>query len=66
MEVIQNQILMIISNARQNKGMEEVIEVLTSLFECLNNENNTTISDIMDLWVEINYSISDSKDDIST
>lgn len=66
MNAIQNQILRIISCTYQNKDTEEVVQVITSLFECLKNENNDLISDIKDLRREVNDLISDLKDDIST
>ena len=46
--------------------MEEIIQVITSLFQCVKNENNDMISEIKDLWEETNDLISDFKDDIST
>ena len=66
MNAIQNQILRIISCTYQNKDTEEVVQVITSLFECLKNENNDLISNIKDLREEVNDLISDLKDDIST
>ena len=48
MDVIQNQILRIISNTHRSKDMEEVVKVLTSLFGCPKKENNDTISDIQE------------------
>ena len=59
MEAIQNQILRIISITHQSMNTEEVVEVPTSLFECLNKENNYIISDTQDLREEINDLISD-------
>ena len=64
MEAIQNRILKIISCTHQSKDTEEVVQVLTSLFECLKKENNDIISDIKDLREEANDLISDLKDDI--
>ena len=46
MEAIQNQILRIISGTHQSKDMDEVVQVLTSLFKCLTKENYYIISDI--------------------
>ena len=66
MNAIQNQILRIISCTYQNNETEEVVQVITSLFECLKNENNDLISNIKDLREEVNDLISDLKDDIST
>ena len=66
MEAIQNQILKIISCTHQSKDTEEVLQVLTSLFECLNKENNDMISDIKYLREETNDLISDLMADIST
>jgi len=63
-EVIQSQILRIISCIHQGKDTEEVVQVLTSLFECLKKENNDIISDIKDLGEEANDLISDLKDDV--
>ena len=54
MDAIQNQILTIISNTHQSKDMEEIVQVLTSLFECVKKENNYMISDIKDLREETN------------
>ena len=41
--------------------MEEVFQILTSLFECLKKENIYMISDIKDLRKETNDLISDFK-----
>ena len=57
MEVIQDQAMEIISR------MEEIVQVISSLFQCVKKENNM-ISDIKDLREEINDLISDLKDDI--
>ena len=46
--------------------MEEIVLVLTSLFECIKKENNDMTSNIKDLREETNYLISDLKVDIST
>ena len=46
--------------------MEEKVQVLTPLFECLKKENDDIISDIKDLREEANDLISNLKDDIST
>ena len=35
-------------------GMEEIVQVITSLFECVQKENNNIISDIEDLSEETN------------
>ena len=35
-------------------SMEEIVQVLTSLFECVKKENNYMISDIKDLREETN------------
>ena len=48
MDVIQNQVMKIIS------GMEKIFHEITSLFECVKNENNDMISDIKDLGEEKN------------
>ena len=66
MEAIQIQILRIISSTHQSKDMEEVVQVVTSLFECLRTENNDIISDVKDLRKEMDDVISSYKDDIST
>ena len=66
MEVIQSQILRIISSTHQSKDVEEVVLVLTSFFECLKKENNDIISDIKDLREEINDLVSNLKNNIST
>ena len=66
MEVIQNQILRIIPCTHQSKDTEEVVQVLTSVFECLKKENNDINSDIKDLREEINDLISDPSDDNKT
>ena len=52
MEVIQNQVLKIVSSIHQSKDMEEIVQVLTLLFECVKKENNNMISDIKDLREE--------------
>ena len=46
--------------------MEEIIQVITSLFECVKKENNNMISDMKDLMEKTNDIFSDLKDDIST
>ena len=46
--------------------MEEIIQVITSLFQCVKNENNDMISETKDLREETIDLISESKDDIST
>ena len=46
--------------------MEEVLQIITSLFECLKKGIDDTISDIKDLREEIKVFISDLQDDIST
>ena len=46
--------------------MEGIVQVLTSLFECLKKENNNLISDIKDFREETNVLISVLKTDIST
>ena len=66
MEAIQDQAIKIISIIHQIKDMEEIVQVLTSLYECVKTEYNYVISDIKDLREETNDSISDVKDDIST
>ena len=66
METIQNQILTIMSNAHQSKITEKIVQVLTSLFECIKKENNDMISDIKYLREETNDLISDLMADIST
>ena len=43
--------------------MEEIVLVLTSLFECIKKENNDMTSNIKDLREETNYLISDLKAD---
>ena len=47
MEAIQNHVMKIILSAHQDKDMEEVVQVLTLLVECLKKENDR-ISDIKD------------------
>ena len=66
MDAIQNQILRIISCTYQNKDTEEVVQVITSLFECLKKENNDLISYIKELREEVNDLISNLREDIST
>ena len=66
MEAIQNQILRIISSIHQSKDMEEVVEVLTLIFEWLSKENNDIISTIKNKRYETNDLISNLKHDIST
>ena len=39
--------------------MEEIVQILISLFECVKKENNDMISDVKDLREETNNSISD-------
>ena len=46
--------------------MAEIVQVLTSLFECLKKENNHLILDKKDLRKESNDIISDLKAGIST
>ena len=46
--------------------MEEIVQVLTSLFECIKKENNDMISGIKDLREKTSDLISDLKVDIST
>ena len=48
-----------------NISMKEIVQVLTSLFDCVKKEIND-ILDMKDLREEINDLISDLKDDIST
>ena len=66
METIQNQILRTISSTHQSRDMEEILEVLTSLFECRKKENNDIISDTKNLREETYDIISDAKHYIST
>ena len=66
MDAIQNQILRIISCTYQNKDTEEVVQVISSLFECLKKENNDLISYIKELREEVNDLISNLREDIST
>ena len=66
MDDIQNQILRIISCTYQNKETEEVVQVITSLFECLKKENDDLISYIKELREEVNDLISNLREDIST
>ena len=53
MDAIQNQILRIISCTYQNKDTEEVVQVISSLFECLKKENNDLITYIKELSEEL-------------
>ena len=46
--------------------MQEIVQVITSLFECVKNKNNDMILDIKDLMEEPNDIIPDLKIDIST
>ena len=46
--------------------MEEKVQVLTPLFECLKKDNNDMILDIKDLMAGSNDLISDLQGDIST
>ena len=46
--------------------MKEIVQVLTSLFECLKKENEYIISDINYLREKTNELIFDIKDDFST
>ena len=46
--------------------MEEIVKLLTLLFEFIKKENNDLISDIRHLREETNDLISDLKDNIST
>ena len=48
MKFIQNQVMKIISS------MQEIVQVITSLFECVQRENIDIISDIKDLREETN------------
>ena len=59
MDFIRNRVLKIVS------CMQEIVQVITSLFECVKKENND-ISDIKDLREEKCDLISDLKVDIST
>ena len=47
-------------------GMQESVQLINSLFECLKKENNDMISHIKDLGEETNDIISDLKVDFST
>ena len=55
MELIQNQVFKIFS------GIQEIVQVITSLFECIKQKNNDTISDIKDLREETYDLTSDLK-----
>ena len=44
--------------------MQQLIQVITSLFECVKKEINDMITDIKDLRKETNDLISDLRDDI--
>ena len=46
--------------------MEKIVQVITSLFKCVKNENVNMISDIKDLREVKYHIISDLMDDIST
>ena len=60
MEFIQNQVLKIVPS------MQEIVQAITSLFECIKQENNHIISDIKDSGEETYDLTSDLKIDIST
>ena len=60
MEFIQKHVIRIISS------MQEIVLIITSLFECVKKENNYMISDIKDLRKKTNVLISDLKINIST
>ena len=66
MEVIRNLILRKISSTHLSRKREEVVQILTSLFECLKKESNHLISGIKYLRNETNALVSDLKDNIST
>ena len=52
--------------AERISSVEEIVQVITSLFECVKKENIEMISNIKDLREETNDLISDLKVDIST
>ena len=60
MESIQNQVLTIVSS------MQEILHVITSLFDCVKKEDNDMNSDTKDLRDDTYELISDLKVDIST
>ena len=46
--------------------MEEIVQVITSLFECVKRDNNDTITNTKELTEETYDLIADLKDNIST
>ena len=47
-------------------SMQEIVQIIISLFEWLKKKNNDIISDVYDLWEETNVLISDLNVDIWT
>ena len=65
MDGIQDQKLKIIANLQQSKDVEEIIQKITPIIECIKKKSDDMISDVKDLRIEVNDIISDLKNDIS-
>ena len=60
MDFLHNHVLKTVSS------IQDIVQIITSLFECLKKENNDLISYIKELREEVNDLISNLREDIST